>query len=463
MYLIWFILNVVIYVKKTFDILKKNKKNIILFTIILSITLFIYYLYYPGIITYDGNVQWNEILTNKLSNAHLFLSTYFIYLLSLIYKSPNVVIIYQILLSSFTITRIFNITRKEETKFFKEIILSVLISIVPIISIFTITLWKDIIFSYYLLNIAISLYKWKKNDYVLKLYDYIITSILLFAVFNYRVNGMIIVPIIFIYMLVIMKKNKQNKKSYIAFLIPFITLNLLLLIPKNYYLSKLEKNNELNIGTINSYMVWTFGEYLNDEVKLSKNDLKVLNNIADVEEWKTVYSGYLINHTNMMNMDKEYLINNQDKFRKIFIKTTLKNPISFIKHYVRADSLLLAPYTHGYVYSYDYPNWHQNESSKLSFISTTYNKLINFSVENRYINLIYMPANILYLSILLIIILNKLEKTKKYYIILIPMLANTISLLPINIAQDLRYVYINYLTLMFIVVLYINRLERKNK
>lgn len=454
----------VISMKKTLEFWEKNKKNIVLFIIMLSISLFIYYLYYPGIITYDGNVQWNEVLSNKLSNAHPFLSTYFIYLLSLIYKSPNVVIIYQILLSAFTITRIFNIIRKENTKFYIEIIISLLISIVPIISIFTITLWKDIIFSYYLLNIAVFLYKWRNNEYLLKTFDYIMLSTLLFCIFNYRVNGMIIAPLILIYMFICMKKSKQQKKSYVTLIIPFIILNLLLLIPKNYYLSKLEESNEINIGSINSYIIWTFGEYLNDEVELSKKDLKLLNNIADVEAWKNVYSGYLINHTNTMRMNKEYLLKNQSEFRKIFIKTTFSNPISFIKHYIRADSLLIAPYTYGYIYSYDYPNWHQNKNAKnFEVLSTTYNKLINFSVENKFVNFIYRPANIFYLSILLIIILNKIEKTKQHFAILIPMLANTISLLPINIAQDLRYVYINYLTFMFIMVIYLTRIERKKK
>ena len=64
------------------QLLKKNKVNIILFTIMTTISLIIFYFYYPGIITYDGNIQWNEVITGKLSNSHPFFSTYFMYLLS---------------------------------------------------------------------------------------------------------------------------------------------------------------------------------------------------------------------------------------------------------------------------------------------------------------------------------------------------------------------------------------------
>ena len=446
------------------QLLKKNKVNIILFTIMTTISLIIFYFYYPGIITYDGNIQWNEVITGKLSNSHPFFSTYFMYLLSKIYKSPNIIIIYQIILSTITFVRIFNLTRKNDAKIYKEIILCILIASTPIISIFTITLWKDIIYTYYLLNIAITLYKWKNNNYNINNSQYIILSILLFLVFNYRINGIIVATLILIYTIIILRKYKLDKKACLILILPFIVFNLVLLIPKNYYISKLEKSNEISIGTINSYMIWTFGEYLIDEVEIEKKDKEILNNIADIEEWKSVYSGYLINHTNQMAINKEYLIKNQDKFRKIFFKTTLRNPIPFIKHYVRADSLLLAPYTYGYIYSYDYTNWNINPKSKNLYpIINTYNKIINFSVENKYINLIYCPANILYLNILLVLILNKKEKTKKYLIVLLPMILNTISLIPINIAQDLRYVYINYLTLVFICIIYLNKLERKKK
>jgi len=448
--------------KKFINICKENKKNIIIFSIIFLITLFFTYLYHPGVLTYDSSVQWNEVLNNKISNSHPFFSTYFMYLLSKIYKSTDIVILYQMLLSAFTITRIFNIARKDNTKFYKEIIITIVISIIPIICIYTITLWKDIIYSYYLLNIAISLYKWVKNNYMFKPYDYMILSLLFFASFNYRLNGMIVVPVIIIYMIIIMKKMKIKKRNYVYLILPFIIMNLLLLIPKNYYLSKLEKTNEINIGTINSYMVWIFGEYLHDEVEISAKDMKILNNIADTEVWKDKYNGYLINYTNLMPIDKEYLLKNQNKFRKIFIKTTLKNPLSFIKHYVKADSLMLVPYVNSDIYSFDYIGWQQNENAEeLSFIASNYQNITSITTENKIISLIYRPANILYISIILIIILNKLEKTKKYYIILLPMLANTLSLIPINIAQDLRYVYINYLTFIFVIILYVNKIERK--
>ena len=47
----------------------------------------------------------------------------------------------------------FKITREKSMKFWIEIILAIIISLTPIVCIYNITLWKDILYSYYLLNL----------------------------------------------------------------------------------------------------------------------------------------------------------------------------------------------------------------------------------------------------------------------------------------------------------------------
>lgn len=444
--------------------IKRNKKEITLFTLLTLITSFIFLCYYPGILTYDSNVQWNEVITGNLTNSHPFLSTYFMYLLSKIHETTTIVILYQIFLSALTITRIYKITREKNTNHYIEIISCIIIALIPIISIYTITLWKDIIYSYYLINYGIYLYEWDKSKYNFKNYKYIIMALLLFLVFNYRLNGMIVATLLLILTFIIMIRKKINKKVISKYIIAFLIFNLILMIPKNYYLSKVEKDNSVSIGTLNSYMIWIYGGYLNSNVEMEKDEKDFLNKIADTKNWGNIYSGYLINHTNMMDINKEYLLENNKKFRKYFLKTTIDNPLEFIKHYLRADSLLIAPITHGYIYSYDFSDWGEesNFDSKTTPVikgfNNIYDKIINFTLNCKYINILHNPANILYLSIILVVVLNIIDKTKKYTLVILPMLFNTISLLPINIAQDLRYVYINYLTLVFIIILILNKI-----
>ena len=60
-------------------------------------------------------------------------------------------------------------------------------------------------------------------------------------------------------------------------------------------------------------------------------------------------------------------------------------------------------------------------------------------------------------------LLVKQNHEKKYFLLLTPALANSLPLFLINLAQDLRYVYINYLTLIFVLLIFVNNYNFKNK
>ena len=92
----------------------------------------------------------------------------------------------------------------------------------------------------------------------------------------------------------------------------------------------------------------------------------------------------------------------------------------------------------------------ERDTSLFPILNTAYEKVITLTMKRPIRVVMYQPATIMYISIILTIILIKSLKNKRLWVILTPMLANITSLLPINLAQDLRYVYINYLTLGFV-------------
>src|SRR5574344_358638 len=138
----------------------------ILFTILLLS-------FYPGIFTYDGNVQWKEVQTGLITNTHPFFSTFFMYLLSKIYNSITTVIIYQMILFCFIwgfLCQSIKCTKKQEHL---EYIFTFIMCFFPFIGIYTITLWKDIIYTYYLFLISILLFNWSQNNFVFSKGKYI--------------------------------------------------------------------------------------------------------------------------------------------------------------------------------------------------------------------------------------------------------------------------------------------------
>ena len=131
-----------------------DKRNLITFLIPFCLFIFLLLVFSPGIISYDSNNQWQQVISNDINNAHPFLSTYFMYLLSKIWNSPTVVLVFQVFIFAYFWMHICNIIRKNNKNSDKKILIyTIVMSFVPIISLYSITLWKDILYSYYLMFI----------------------------------------------------------------------------------------------------------------------------------------------------------------------------------------------------------------------------------------------------------------------------------------------------------------------
>lgn len=437
----------------------KKYKNCLLFLIPIIILSIILLAFWPGIYTYDGNYQWNQVVTNNITTAHPFLSTFVLLLLSKIWNSNTILFFLQIIVFSIIWGKISNEMLKENKQIKLIIIYSIILCLVPIISIYTITAWKDVLYSYFLLAIIHLLYLGSKNSYQYNKIQYVLLGLLLFLVFSYRHNGIIVAILLFILLmvLIIKTKDKENIKKSFIMLVTFIISFIAISFPKSYYLSKSKVETEkASLGTLDAYAAWMMGAHLNKDY-VTEEDMEFLNNFIEINEWKKAYSPFLVNATNLASTrDNQYILDNLDEFRKIFVKYSLKHPLTIVEHYMKSDALLWSPFPIGYVYQYDFKLWGPDygfevrNTSKLPLLNKIYEKGITITMRKPIRVIMYQPATIMYISILLTFILVKSLKNKKLWIILTPMLANIISLLPINLAQDLRYVYINYLTLGFV-------------
>lgn len=443
----------------------KSKKHYITIFLIVYFTLFLILLgFYPGIVSYDGNNQWQQVQSGIITNAHPFFSTFFMLILSKIWNSVTIVIIYQIILFSFAWSYLCKILKLNDKKqIMLMYIVTILIVLIPLTCLYQITLWKDIIYTSYLFICAIMLYDWVNSDYEFSIFKYSLFGLVLAMIFSYRHNGIIVAILMLIafYIFCIKKYkskviSKLNLKKCFYVLGSFIIILLIISIPKKIvleYSSKKIPSKEVSYSTIDSYMLWMMGAHIKDNNITSIRDKEFLNNIIPLSEWKNVYNPYLINNTGLATgLDKEYLIENSSKFENLFIKYSSKYPLTILKHYSKSDALLFNPVSsiNGYVYVYCFPEMvylpkYTRIKSVIPFVYWFYIRLSDFSFKKPFI-IFYEPAFILYLSLILGIILSKKVYGKKIWIYLLPMILNTASLTPINLAQDLRYVYINYLT-----------------
>lgn len=466
------VLRKVVYIKmsKILQVFQKNKVFLLNSLISFCILLLLFLAYYPGIITYDGAYQWSQVQSKVINNAHPFFSTYFMYILSKLYNSTDIIILFQITLFSTMWGYLCQLLKCSEKSNYLKVIFTIIISILPIISVYSITLWKDVLYSYYLFGISVLIFKGFIKEY--KIFDYILLGILLSMVFSYRHNGMIVAILLLIIIIkwVIKSENKRLKiRNCIITMLTFIFILGIISVPKSIYLKRLPKNNDISLSTIETYALWDFGAYILNEKTLTANEKKFLNNIIPLKKWKKIYDPYIVNSTATEDtLDKKYLKKNNTKFLNIFVRNVKKNPIILIRHYLKADGLIINPLSmkDGYLYIFDFSEWgpvgfDAKIDSKLPIFKNLYNIVINVTFIKPF-NYLYQPALWLYISIILCFVLTKIYG-KKIWLFITPMLCNSISLLPINLAQDLRYVYINFPTAFAIILLFMLSYKKKKE
>ena len=452
--------------------IKKYKNDLIIFGITFSILLFLFLMYYPGIIPYDGNNQWSQVQSGVITNAHPFFSTYFMLLLSKIWNDTRIVILFQMFLFSSGWTYICHENRNEKN-FIKQIIYTFIVVFIPIIGLYSVILWKDILYSYYLIMLGFIVYNisLKKDFKNLNVIEFVIMGLLAFLVFSYRHNGKIValLYLIFITVLYFIKNNKKDYKNILVMFLTFILLYGVFMIPQKHYLDKSETPNKSeSLSTLDTYITWMFGSFIQNDL-IEENDKDYLNSIIELNYWKNVHNDYIINNTFMPDMVNESIINKDNKkYHNLFLKYVKKNPGIIYNHYLKSDALLFSinSINNGYVYVYPFETWEYLSfdgiiKSKLPWFERKYTKMINYTFYEP-IKYLYQPGLILYICIILTVLIKKMYDMKKTWYILLPMLFNTLSLSAINLAQDLRYAYINYLTIILLGLILINNNKTSN-
>ena len=455
------------------QILKRNKifqkkEIIIFFTMIFLLTL-VLLSFWPGIFTIDGKVQWEQIQNNYIKNDHPFFSTFFWWLLSRIWFNPTCLIVFQIILLSVIWTCIcYHL--KNENNLSKRWIYTVVICFIPIIFFYVITAWKDIIYSYMLLIVSLIILIGIKKNFNYSYKDIFILDIALAFVWSYRYNGIITSILLLVSIGLILWKHKLKLKKIIVCISMFIFILAIFKIPE-----KIMCHPE-NYSASNDIALYVIASLVKEDKIDNNDDLELIDTIFPIDELKKEYNPYVINPISFSkHYDKEKAKQHTKDLVRILIKYTFKHPITVIKHYLKADNLLIGlRYSDGYVYIYQFDYWETKYSGNFDGLVTPilkegykfYSNLINFSTGNVILRKSYLPAYPLYLSIFLMFLFIRKNKDKRYFLVLLPMIFNTISLIPINVAQDLRYVYINYLTLLLLVIpllIFTKNIRSKNR
>lgn len=455
-------------------------KDLIIFMIPVVIFLFYLYVYNPGILTVDSYSQLHQIATKQYTNWHPFFHTLIEKACIKIYPNPMSICVLQILTFSTMWTIICRTFRDNDAGFDKvfiiQAIITLAISLIPINAIYSITLWKDILFSYFMMFLCFMVYQLLRKKCNVSYAFAIILSIVMAFVAQLRPNGIIIILIMLVLLAIYLYRNNKDKKLYI--LVPALTIVLILLIASLNVAFDVEDNQKDAVFTKVSHMLANYDMNLD----ISKEDKTLIHYLIDESSIKSkyqpTYSDPIWGAAN-----EQVFKHNKATYIAMAIKYSLANPLHFLK-YIASSSPIVWDITRdanwvGTVYKTDINNanrfFYSNNvtpASKYDGMVARHSGSPEYAVLNKFAydvkdntitdTLFDSPALYMYLAIILMVAIHVLTRSKDIYVAYIPNLLNIILVLFSTPIQDNRYLYPNLLVAYLLIIILIWAIANRN-
>ena len=466
-------------------IIKRLKENnniqiydLIIFSIVFVVFVISLLSFFPAILTSDCVDQINQAMTNNYCSSHPIIHSFIIGNLAKL-GGTWVPALFQINVFAFIWTYACKSLRKYNqsnlNKAF-QIVFTTIICIIPLNYMYSITLWKDILYSYAILLLLILIFIGIKESFKYTNIQMILIAISSVSIMMFRKNGLPIGLLMFLMILILNFIKNRDKKDLIKMISSFVLLIIIMKIPE-----LVVNNVGGNDGNVlNSTKIFCFGALLNDGIEIEEEEKEFLNTILDLNEWKekfNPYNGTPILFSNNINNDTLKNIENEKRFNEIFIKYALQRKKVVANHFVKINSIWWSIKELGGMNSIVLSNEWISEMSNGIYDNKPIieNKIMlnlaNFTLSKKILYvMLYRPALAMYISIVIgaIIIIKGWKNNEKEYILLIfPMILNIGTYIILISSQDHRYFYPSHLTEYFLILIFISsiteNIERKGK
>lgn len=462
---------------------KLNYYDLIIFLIPLTIFSVYLFVFHPGIATLDSFDQLHQIASSQFTNWHPFFHTFIEILCLKVYPSIMSVGIFQILVFSIMWMIICKYNRDDniqtDNTFKLQVIFSVLICLIPINALYSITLWKDILFSYFLMFLCFLAKVMIDKDGIVNYKFILLFSLIMAFIAQIRGNGMYVILVaMVIYSIYFLRKN--NRKM--AVLLPILTITFILLIASLNIAYEVEDNEKDAFMAKLSHMLADYDLNLEIEDMDRNNIHKLINPNKISENYNPTGSDKIYNITN-------YKIYENDKgtYITLVLKYSLKDPLHFLQYLfgsspmvwdiTRDDDWLGSPYymsreKDNLQWSFEKYNNYTNDAhpkiyENISYVNwgTPVFEILNFislGFEYHFVadTLFNSPALYMYLSIIFLILIHIITNSKEIYLMYIPNLLNILIVFFSTPVQDNRYLYANLLICYLLIIILIGLMQR---
>ena len=480
--------------EKIFSRFKRlNYKDLIIFLIPVIIFSFYLYVYNPGIMTFDSFNQVHQIASGRYTNWHPFFHTFIEMILYKIYSSPISVGIFQILTFSIIWMVICKYFRnndesinladiKSDREFIIQSIITLIICLIPINAIYSITLWKDVLFSYALLFLCFLIKVLVDKKCKVSIKFIVLMGFVMACVAQLRLNGIYVIVPLLIIMAYYLYRHDKTEKFFIK--LPVIAIIFILLIASLNTVYNVEDNAKDATLAKTTHMLANYDLYHKLDAKDSAKFHELINEKTVKDRYNTFFTDPVRNAANESVFEA-----NKGEYIGMAVKYSLQDPIHFIKYmlssseltwditrdsywqgkpyYIEKNGPLLESSRNNYFKSYhttpvaDYENVSSvNEGTGLFNLlnSFVYNARTNIVMDT----LFESPALYMFLSILAMAGIYYLTKSKNIILVYLPNLFNILVVFVSIPTQDNRYLYPNLLVFYLLVIILVGILAKQN-
>ena len=434
------------------------------YLIIIFITIFVCWLpyflrYYPGLMSNDSYHIFYYVENGILNDHHTFGHTWFvgiIYLLGkVLFHNLNAAVafytIIQMLICDYIFVYIIKFLNELKVKKIYLYICIGLFALSPLYAIYSLTIWRDILFGMTFPVLFITLYRYIRSGYKLSwelAIPYLISIIFMLFMRN---NGIYIL-ILFTPFLVLLSKNYKEI---------LLVVNVLIIIM--YYIIKGPIFNYFKIANTESVESFSIplqqiSRVITMDEQIDDKSYNYLNSIMDVSSISDSYDPTISDPVKWL-VDSSKLSTSKGEFIGTWLRILVMHPRIYVESYLSS--------TLGYWYP-DVIYWATVRDSKSIFPDLdiyTDSKLPNLTIidstTSRRIplsNLIWSPG-LMFILLIFSSMLLVYKKESKYLLCYIPLYALWISLmLATPVFAELRYIYglFTCMPLLLVIPLVIN-------
>ncbi len=370
---------------------------------------------------------------------------------------------------------------KSDREFIIQSIITLIICLIPINAIYSITLWKDVLFSYAILFLCFLIKVLVDRKCKVSIKFIVLMGFVMACVAQLRLNGIYVIVPLLIIMAYYLYRHDKTEKFFIK--LPVIAIIFILLIASLNVVYNVEDNAKDATLSKTTHMLANYDLYHKLDAKDSAKFHELINETAVKDNYKTFFTDPVRNAANESVFEA-----NKGEYIGMAVKYSLQDPIHFIKYmlssseitwditrdsywqgkpyYINEDGANLESSRNNYFKAYhtkpvaDYENvTGVNEGSGL------YNMLNSFVYTARtnvvLDTLFESPALYMFLSILAMAGIYYMTKSKDIILVYLPNLFNILVVFVSIPTQDNRYLYPNLLVFYLLVIIIVRILTKQ--